>query len=198
MRILGGKYLLEVNEPKLIYEFWTTSERCREVLQNPTSEIILSILKNNFDNPCDGEYGVDRFGFSVWTCDNSYQVINITRITGKEPWFNEEDEEYIGELNCSDTNVCGDASPSETLWFVFEEDEWKIFDEKFDVDLTGSLKEIWGDCVELSKEKHNNTWAKEELKKYDPNFKGSYGMFSKQIYLPYSDIVNANIEVKLK
>lgn len=166
MKILGAKELLNITEPILVYEFWDKAERCRELIKNPTSENILSKIKSYKEKWT----SLENTDFHVWIGSNGGQIYPLER-----------DEN--GEVSITDINVVGDASPRDTLWFVFEESEWEYLDKYIGLELSKILKDIWSDCEKESKYECDNNWAKQEL----------YSEYN----LPYKDIIETNIEIKL-
>ena len=160
--------MLQTKGPTLVAEYWRKSSDCVNILEDPNP---YKILKS-----------INLLDLLVWVGDNGYMLCLFE--TGFEP-DTYEPSQIVDDLCSTDINIVGDASPSDTLWFVFKESEWSILDTLFNYDITGYLKSIWSACEEDAKEDHaqSNQWAFEALE-HKP-----------QRYNP--KIINADISVTL-
>ena len=103
----------------------------------------------------------------IWTGTNAAMVY---------PLF-DEDGDFLpeGELVWTDINVVGDATPTTTLWLIFEKEDWFLLDKLFvgrirtpiwDIlgftTLSIFLQNIWAACEQDAKENAETTcneWA---------------------------------------
>lgn len=138
MQILGAKHMLELRGPKLVYEFWRNQEDCLDLLKRPSAKNIFNIIKDDIkiSSGCVGGV-LQNIDLSIWINTNEFQIYPIT------------DTKII---NLTEINIVGDANPCETLWFVFDSNEFKLLDHYFcdiyDILLSKILNDNWKDYVE--------------------------------------------------
>lgn len=98
MQLLGARAMLFCPRPRLVYEYWTSEDMCRKLMACETADEVKARADLNW------------LYCSIWYGSNDYQI---------QPLLPDG-----GRLCCNDINIVGDANPSETLWLVFEDDEW--------------------------------------------------------------------------
>lgn len=160
MYIMGGKHLLAIKEPKVIYEYCCDTKKCKEILKNPTLEKIFREILIEDEEQREWK----ESNYHIWIGENDCQVL----LTGRKDNLGDPDEN--GELNFVDINVVGDASPSDTLWFVFDESEWNWVGRAYGPRFIERVKDAWEECSECCENslKNNgnieyNNWALNEL-----------------------------------
>ena len=115
MRLLGAKEFLKTVKPgTLCIEFWSNKQECHELIRNYEAGKTIDELLEKFY----GEFYM--FGDNA----GSLAFIESDDIVGEYEEYEIEGITY----NCLfyyDKNIVGDASPTETLQLVFDnEDEW--------------------------------------------------------------------------
>lgn len=136
MRIVGGKVLIDIDKAKLVMQFNPNVNdpiSCQDVIDN--NALALQVLTRWL---CGNDKSNELDALSIWVGENSCQVYPIEECTSTTLVF-------------TDINVVGDADPANTLWFIFEKEEWKTLDKLYGIDLSSKLEKIWGICEDRMK-----------------------------------------------
>lgn len=169
MKILGGIEMSKVDKTKLVFQNWSNPKDCRTLLANPTQETVMSLIKKEFEF---WERDLNDVSFSIWVGSNAWQ--------GYFCGGSNSDD-----LDGNDTNIVGDAAPDETLWIVFEEDEWAIIERDTGIKVEEILRPKWERWVAAFEGNEDSSYVTEYLEKVE-------------FIMGYEDIIGANIEIKLR
>lgn len=172
--------MLKVVKSKLLFEFWSKSEACRELLKEPTQEAVMTIIKDQVES-VEGDF--HAVSLQVWVGSNGWQGYVFDRTTLHD-WDDDDKLPDPNDLNGYDANVVGDAGPWDTLWIVFEDEEWHFIERDTGINLD-HLRKKWPEWLKAFEGNKHPDW----VTRYFEDDKNTLG---------YEDIMGANIEIKLR